>query len=296
MFQGSIPALITPMRDGAVDEAAYRSLIDWLITEGSDAVIPCGTTGESATLTEEEHERVVQACVEVTAGRVPVLAGAGSSSTAVCIRHARHAKAAGADGVMVVTPPYNKPSQEGAYQHFKAVHDAVDLPIIIYNIPARSVVDISVETMARLSDLPRIIGVKDATGDLTRPLKTRMASGPEFCQLSGEDATALPFNMAGGVGCISVTANVAPRLVSDMQRAWREGRVAEAQELQYRLMPLHESMFSDANPGPAKYALSLLGKCSAEMRQPMWPIPDAAKARVRAALDSLGLIMDRAAE
>ena len=296
MFQGSIPAMVTPMRDGAVDEAAYRSLTDWLIAEGCDAVIPCGTTGESATLTAEEHARVVELCIDVTAGRVPVMAGAGSSSTAVCIEHGLHAKKAGADAIMVVSPPYNKPSQEGLYQHFKTVHDAVDLPLFIYNIPGRSVVDISVETMARMAELPRIIGVKDATGDLTRPLKTRMAIGPDFCQLSGEDASALPFNMAGGVGCISVTANVAPRLVSDMQRAWREGRVAEAQELQYRLMPLHEAMFSDATPGPAKYALSLLGKCTAEMRQPMWPIADASRAQVRAALDSLGLIMDRAAE
>ena len=226
MFKGSLVALITPMRaDGSVDEKAYAEFVDWQIKEGTDAVVPVGTTGESPTLSHDEHKRVVEIAVEVAKGRVPVIAGAGSNSTEEAIDLARHAKQAGADATLVVTPYYNKPTQEGMYLHFKAIADAVDLPMIIYNIPPRSVVDMSVETMARLAKHKNIVGVKDATANLTRPLHTRRACGEDFCQLSGEDHTALSFNAAGGVGCISVSANVAPRLCAAMQDAWMEGRV-----------------------------------------------------------------------
>ena len=226
MFKGSLVALITPMRqDGALDEEAYAAFVDWQIREGTHGVVPVGTTGESPTLSHAEHKRVVEIAVEVAKGRVPVIAGAGSNSTEEAIDLAKHAKEAGADAILVVTPYYNKPTQEGMFLHFTAIADAVDIPMIIYNIPPRSVVDMSVETMARLAKHRNIVGVKDATANLTRPLHTRRACGPEFCQLSGEDHTALAFNAAGGVGCISVTGNVAPRLCSQMQTAWMEGRV-----------------------------------------------------------------------
>ena len=290
MFQGSLPALITPFSTGQVDAAAFKKLVEWQIQEGSDGLVPCGTTGESPTLSHEEHMRVTEMCIEVANGRVPVIAGAGSNSTDEAISLALHAKKAGADAVLVVMPYYNKPTPEGQYRHFKAVHDAAELPIIIYNIPGRSVVDMSVETMARLNELPNIVGVKDATGDLVRPIVTRNALGADFCQLSGEDATALVHLVAGGVGCISVTANVAPRLVADMQRAWRQGDMKTAMDLQFRLMPLHDAMFCESSPGPVKYAAQLLGLCSAEARLPICEISDAHKKQVKEALVGVGLL------
>ena len=291
MFKGSLVALITPMRnDGSVDEKAYAEFVDWQIKEGTHGIVPVGTTGESPTLSHNEHRRVVEIAIEVSGGRVPVIAGAGSNSTEEAIALTRHAKEAGAAAALIVTPYYNKPTQEGMFLHYTAIADAVDLPIIIYNIPPRSVVDMSVETMARLAKHRNIIGVKDATANLTRPLHTRRACGDDFCQLSGEDHTALSFNAAGGHGCISVTANVAPRLCSQMQTAWAEGRVADAMALQNRLVPLHDAMFAETSPGPVKYAASLLGKTSAHCRLPMAPIMEPTRARVKAAMAEAGLL------
>jgi 4-hydroxy-tetrahydrodipicolinate synthase len=291
MFQGSMVALITPMRaDGSVDEKAFQDLVEWQIGEGTEGLIPVGTTGESPTLSHDEHKRVVELCVEAARGRVPVIAGTGSNSTAEAIDLTRHAKKAGADACLVVTPYYNKPTQEGLYLHFKAIADAVDLPMFIYNIPPRSVIDMSVETMARLARHPNIVGVKDATANLTRPLHTRRACGEDFIQLSGEDHTALAFNAAGGVGCISVTANVAPRLCAEMQKAWREGRVREAMAIQDRLTPLHDAMFCETSPGPVKYAASLLGKTSDHCRLPLAPVAEPNRRRIREAMVSVGLL------
>jgi 4-hydroxy-tetrahydrodipicolinate synthase len=291
MFQGSMVALITPMkRDGAVDEKAFQELIDWQITEGTEGLIPVGTTGESPTLTHDEHKRVVELCVQAARGRVPVIAGAGSNSTAEAIDFAQHAKRAGADAMLVVTPYYNKPTQEGMVLHFTAIADTVDLPMFIYNIPPRSVIDMSVETMARLAKHPNIVGVKDATANLTRPLHTRRACGEDFIQLSGEDHTALAFNAAGGVGCISVTANVAPRLCAEMQRSWREGRLGEAMAIQDRLTPLHDALFAETSPGPVKYAASLLGKGTDFCRLPLAPVSEPVRRRVRDAMVTAGLL------
>ena len=290
MFQGSFVALITPLKDGKVDEGAFRAFVDWQVEEGTDGLIPCGTTGESATLSHDEHMRVIEVCLEVADGRLPVVAGTGSNSTEEAIMLTRHAKEAGADGALVVTPYYNKPTQEGLYRHYKAIHDAADLPILIYNIPGRCVIDMSVETMARIAGLPRIVGVKDATADLTRPLRTRMTIGSDFCQMSGEDATAIPFLAAGGHGCISVTANVAPRMCANMHRACRDGELTTTMTLQDRLMPLHLALFCESSPGPVKYAASLLGKCSAETRLPICEIADASKARVKDAMVGAGLL------
>lgn len=291
MFKGSLVALITPMReDGSVDEKAYAALVDWQIAEGTDGLVPVGTTGESPTLSHEEHRRVVAIAIEVAHGRVPVIAGAGSNSTEEAIALTRHAKEAGADAALVVTPYYNKPTQEGLYLHYTAIADAVDLPIIIYNIPPRSVVDMSVETMGRLAKHRNIVGVKDATASLIRPLHTLRACGPDFCQLSGEDHTALAFNAAGGVGCISVTANVAPRLCSEMQSAWAEGRVKQAVTVQNRLVPLHDALFAESSPGPVKYAASLLSKTSERCRLPLAPITEPTRARVKAAMTEVGLL------
>jgi 4-hydroxy-tetrahydrodipicolinate synthase len=291
MFKGSLVALITPMREnGSVDEKAYAEFVDWQIKEGTHGVVPVGTTGESPTLSHAEHRRVVEIAIEVAKGRIPVIAGAGSNSTEEAIALTRHAKEAGADAALVVTPYYNKPTQEGMFLHYMAIADAVDLPVIIYNIPPRSVVDMSVETMARLAKHPNIIGVKDATANLTRPLHTRRACGDLFCQLSGEDHTALSFNAAGGHGCISVTANVAPRLCSEMQIAWAEGRVADAMGLQNRLLPLHDALFSETSPGPVKYAASLLGKTSERCRLPLAPIMEPTRARLKAAMAEVGLL------
>jgi 4-hydroxy-tetrahydrodipicolinate synthase len=294
MFRGSIVALITPFRAGKIDEKAFQNLVEWQIAQGTNGLVPCGTTGESPTLSHKEHMRVVELCVEVAKGRVPVIAGTGSNSTEEAINFARHAKQAGADGQLVVTPYYNKPTQEGLYRHYKALHDAVDLPMIIYNIPPRSVVDMTVETMARLAKLPGVVGVKDATADLARPAKTRLAIGPKFIQLSGEDATAVPFLAQGGHGCISVTANVAPKECALMHAAWAAGDMARVSELNDLLMPLHFALFVESSPGPVKYAASLLGLCGAETRLPLCEIADASKSRVEEAMRQTGLIAERA--
>lgn len=291
MFKGSLVALITPMRnDGAVDEKAYADFVDWQIKEGTTGLVAVGTTGESPTLSHAEHRRVVEIAIEVSNGRVPVIAGAGSNSTEEAIALTRHAKEAGADAALIVTPYYNKPTQEGMFLHYSAIADAVDLPIIIYNIPTRSVVDMTVETMARLAKHRNIVGVKDSTASLTRPLHTRRACGDDFCQLSGEDHTALAFYAAGGHGCIGVTANVAPRLCGEMHVAWAEGRVKDAMDIQNRLVPLHDALFSETSPGPVKYAASLMGKTSDRCRLPLAPIMQPTRDRVKAAMTEVGLL------
>lgn len=289
-IRGSMPALVTPMKDGAVDEDALRALVDWQIAEGSHGLVPVGTTGESPTLSHAEHERVIQIVVEQAAGRVPVIAGAGSNNTAEGVRLVQHAEKVGADAALVVTPYYNKPTQEGLYLHFQALHDCCELPIIIYNIPGRSVIDMSVETMGRLSELPRIVGVKDATGDVVRVSKQRARSGKDFIQLSGEDASALGFNAHGGVGCISVTANVAPRLCAEFQEATLAGDWARALELQDRLMPLHTAIFLEPGLAGAKYGLSVLDHCQNEVRLPLVPVSKPVEGEIRAAMVHAGLI------
>ena len=290
MYTGSIPALITPFTEDGIDGDAFQSFVDWQIKEGSNGVVPCGTTGESPTLSHDEHERVIELCVEATAGRVPVIAGAGSNSTAEAIRFSKHAEAVGADALLVVTPYYNKPTQEGLFAHYQAIHDACGLPIIIYNIPGRSVIDMSIDTMARLAELPRITGVKDATNDLARPLNVRHRIGRFFNQLSGEDATATAFLAQGGHGCISVTANVAPALCARMQSAWAEGNIATMIELRDRLAPLHAALFTETSPGPVKYAASLLGRCDERMRLPLVPIKDSTRRQVEDAMRFAGLL------
>jgi 4-hydroxy-tetrahydrodipicolinate synthase len=296
MFTGSFTALITPFRHGELDEAAFRRLVEWQISEGTHGLVPVGTTGESPTLSHAEHKRIVELTVEIANKRVPVIAGAGSNATREAIDFARHAAKVGADAVLVVTPYYNKPTQEGLYQHFKAINDAVDIPIVIYNIPGRSVVDMSVDTMARCFALKNVVGVKDATANLTRASQQRAAMGPKLNMLSGEDATALGFMAHGGTGCISVTSNVAPRLCADFQNACLKGDFKTALALQDRLMPLHDALFCEANPGPVKYAASRLGLCEAETRLPLVPIAEASKKIVDAALTSVGLIPAKAAE
>lgn len=291
MFKGSLVALITPMReDGTVDEAAFQTFVEWQIDQGTAGIVPVGTTGESPTLDHAEHKRIVEMAVEVAHGRVPVIAGAGSNSTAEAIELTRHAKQAGATAALIVTPYYNRPTQEGMYLHFSTIADAVDLPIVIYNIPPRSVVDMSVETMARLARHNNIIGVKDATANLARPLHTRAAIGPDFCQLSGEDHTALSFLAAGGHGCISVTANVAPRLCAEMHQAWSDGDIDSAMAIQDRLVPLHDSLFAESSPGPVKFAASLLGHGTAHCRLPLAPIAESSKTRVQQAMQRIGLL------
>ncbi|HHW33491.1 MAG TPA: 4-hydroxy-tetrahydrodipicolinate synthase [Paracoccus solventivorans] len=291
MFQGSLPAMVTPLTDkGAVDWSALEQLVDWLIEQGSNGLVPVGTTGESPTLTHDEHREVVEAVVRHAAGRVPVIAGAGSNNTQEAIELARHACEVGADGLLIVTPYYNKPTQAGLIAHFTAVHDATDRPIIIYNIPGRSVVDMTPETMGELAKLPRIAGVKDATGRLERVSCQRITCGTDFIQLSGEDATAHGFNAQGGVGCISVTANVAPALVAQMQAACRAGDYAEALRLQDLLMPLHIAIFLEPGLVGAKYALSRLGRCGETVRLPLVPLTDATRARIDAAMAHAGLI------
>jgi 4-hydroxy-tetrahydrodipicolinate synthase len=291
MFSGSMVALVTPMHeDGGIDEDAFARLIEWQIAEGTHAIVPVGTTGESPTLTHDEHKRVVELAIEVARRRIPVIAGAGSNATAEAIGLARHAKAAGADAVLVVTPYYNKPTQDGLLRHYTAIADAVDIPLIIYNIPGRSVIDMSVETMGRLAKHKNIIGVKDATANLTRPLHTTRACGKDFVQLSGEDHTAVAYLASGGHGCISVTANVAPRLCAQMHEAWQRGDVAQAMNIQARLVPLHDAMFVESNPGPVKYAAALLGFGTATSRLPLAPVSASTAAQVRAAMVEVGLL------
>jgi 4-hydroxy-tetrahydrodipicolinate synthase len=283
--------LITPFKNGEVDETAFRKLVAWQIKEGSHGLVPVGTTGESPTLTPAEHKRVVEICIEEANGKVPVIAGTGSNSTAEAIDYTVHAKEAGADAALVVVPYYNKPTQEGIYAHFKAIAEAVDIPIFVYNVPGRTVANISVETLARLAkDFANIVGTKDASADLTRPSRQRLASGEKFIQLSGEDGTALGFNAHGGVGCISVTANVAPRLCSEFQEATLKGDYLKALKLQDRLMPLHHALFVETSPSPVKYAASLLGLCEAEARLPMVPVGDTTRKVVRDAMVHAGLL------
>ncbi|MBZ8131898.1 4-hydroxy-tetrahydrodipicolinate synthase [Afifella sp. IM 167] len=291
MFKGSIPALVTPMRDGEVDEDAFCGFLSWQLEEGSHGVVPVGTTGESPTLSHAEHKRVVELTVELVAGRVPVIAGAGSNNTREAIELAEHAEKAGADAVLVVTPYYNKPSQKGMYAHFKAVADAISLPLIIYNIPPRSVVDMSVETMKALfEDCENIVGVKDATANLGRVSLQRQAIGESFNQLSGEDPTALGFMAHGGHGCISVTANVAPKLCAEFQEACMAGDFAAALSYQDRLMPLHRALFLEPSPAPTKYALSILGKMSEEVRSPITTVGEETQREVKDALRHAGLL------
>jgi 4-hydroxy-tetrahydrodipicolinate synthase len=290
MVKGSIVALITPFRNGALDERGFQDFVEWQIDQGTQGLVPCGTTGESPTLSHAEHNRVVELCVETAKKRVPVIAGTGSNCTAEAIALTRHAKEAGADAALIVCPYYNRPTQEGLYQHFKAIADAVDLPIIIYNIPVRSAVDMSVATMARLAKLPNIVGVKDATNDLARPLRTRQAIGTGFRMLSGEDVTALAFNAQGGVGCISVTANVAPRACADMQDAWAKGDIERATRINDRLAPLHDALFCETSPAPVKFGTSLLGKSTPDVRLPLVPASPEAQDRMRQAMRSAGVL------
>jgi 4-hydroxy-tetrahydrodipicolinate synthase len=289
-FRGSFTALVTPFKNGAVDENAFRSLVDWQVAEGTRGLVPVGTTGESPTLSHEEHKLVVEWCVGQAKGRVPVVAGAGSNSTREAVELSQHAEQAGANAVLVVTPYYNKPTQEGLYQHYKAISDSIGIPIIIYNIPSRSVIDMSVDTMKRLFALRNIAGVKDATASMVRVSQQRAELGEDFNQLSGEDATALGFMAHGGHGCISVTSNVAPRLCAEFQSACLRGDYRAALMLQDKLMPVHTALFLETNPAPVKYALSLLGRCAETVRQPLVAITEKTKAAVRDAMVHAGLI------
>ncbi len=290
LFRGSYVALVTPFSNGVIDEAAFRKLVSWQIDQGTNGLIPVGTTGESPTLSHDEHKQVVELCIDEAAGRVPVIAGAGSNATAEAVDFVRHASQAGADAVLVVTPYYNKPTQNGLMRHYEAVADASDVPVVIYDIPGRSVVSMDVDTMVALAEHDNITGVKDSSQDLSRPTMLANAIGPGFSMLSGEDGTALPFRAAGGHGCISVTANIAPRLLSDMHAAWDKGDIADAMAINARLMPLHSAMFCETSPGPVKYAASLLGMGSADMRLPMTSISDASKQTVKQIMQQLELI------
>jgi 4-hydroxy-tetrahydrodipicolinate synthase len=292
MFSGSIPALVTPFRDGPLDEEAFRVFVDWQIAEGSAALVPCGTTGESATMTVEEHNRVVAICVDQAKGRVPVIAGCGSNDTKIALEHMYAAQGAGADAALVVAPYYNKPNQEGVYRHFAYLAERCDLPIVLYNVPSRTITDIGVPVMHRLAEeFQSVVGVKDATGNLGRVTAQRLACGPDFCQLSGNDETALGFMAMGGTGCISVTANVAPRLCAEFQAACTSGDWARAIEYQDKLYPLHDALFSDSSPGPVKYALSRVRPdMPAEVRLPItWP-SESSRAAVDRALEIAGLV------
>ena len=290
MFRGSITALITPFKKGKIDEQAFQDFVNWQITEGSHGLVPCGTTGESPTLSHEEHRRVVELCVEVANKRVPVIAGTGSNSTDEAIELTKHAKQAGADGALIVTPYYNKPTQEGLVLHYLAIANAVDIPILIYNIPGRCVIDMSVETMAKLAEHDNIVGVKDATNDLARPQKLKQLVDDDFCQLSGEDSTAIGFLAQGGVGCISVTANAAPRLCAQLQDSWHLGTYEDAFRVRDILSPLHDAMFVETNPAPVKFAASLLGKCAPDVRLPLAPLKIKSKARIEEAMRAAGLL------
>ena len=289
-FRGSFTALVTPFKNGALDEAAFRKFVNWQIAEGTQGLVPVGTTGESPTVSHDEHKRIVEWCIEEAKGRVPVVAGAGSNSTKEAIELAQHAEKAGANAVLVVTPYYNRPTQEGLYQHFKAINDAIGIPIFIYNIPGRSVIDMSVETMARLYQLDRIAGVKDATASMVRVSQQRAVLGEDFNQLSGEDATILGYMAHGGHGCISVTSNVAPRLCAEFHQAWQRGDAAAALAVHDKLMPLHTNLFMESNPAPIKYALSLLGKMDQTLRLPMVPVSEPTQIAVRSAMVHAGLI------
>jgi 4-hydroxy-tetrahydrodipicolinate synthase len=290
MFSGSITALVTPFTGDRIDEDAFQRLVEWQVEQGSNGLVPCGTTGESPTLSHDEHERVIRLCVEAAAGRVPVIAGTGSNATEEAVSLSRSAQASGADAILVVTPYYNKPAQEGLYQHYKKIHESVKIPIIIYNIPGRTGIDMAVETMARLAALPGIVGVKDATNDLARPCRTRLAIGPDFCQLSGEDATAAAFLIQGGHGCISVTANVFPSGSAALQAAWRGGDIAAVTRWIDRLTPLNTALFLETNPGPVKYALSRLGISSPALRLPLVDISPATRDAVDAAMRHAGIL------
>lgn len=289
-FRGSFTALVTPFKDGELDERAFRDLVEWQIAEGTHGLVPMGTTGECPTVSHDEHKAVVEWCIDQAKGRVPVIAGAGSNSTREAIELAQHAEKAGADGVLVVAPYYNKPGQEGLYRHFKAINDAINIPIVMYNIPGRSVIDISVETMTRLFALKNVVGVKDATANLARASAQREAMGPEFIQLSGEDATALGFMAHGGDGCISVTSNVAPRLCSEFQTACLAGDFGQALKVQDRLYPLHASLFLENSPAPTKFGLNLLGRMDEELRLPLAPCGEATRGKVRDAMVHAGLL------
>jgi 4-hydroxy-tetrahydrodipicolinate synthase len=291
MFSGSIPALVTPFRDGLIDESAFRRLVDWQIAQGSSALVPCGTTGESATLSYDEHYRIIEICIQQAAGRVPIIAGCGSNDTATAVRHMEFSKAAGAAAALVVAPYYNRPNQEGIYAHYAHLASQNDLPIIVYNVPARTVTDIQPETLARLSKIPTIVGVKDASGVISRVTAHRLGCGTEFCQLSGNDDMALAFNALGGVGCISVTANVAPKLCAEFQQAFANGDIAQAKRINDRLFPLHTALFTDASPGPVKYALTrVFEDISEDMRLPLTPCSAASRKAVDEALAIAGLI------
>lgn len=289
MFKGSIPALITPLKNGEIDWPAFDRFVEWQVEQGSHGVVPCGTTGESPTLSHDEHKAIVERCVQVVKKRVPVIAGTGSNSTKEAIDFTAHAKEAGADAALIVTPYYNKPTQEGLYQHYKAINDAVKLPVIIYNIPGRSVVEMSVETMARLAKLPNIIGVKDSTEDLARPVETRLKIGPDFLQLSGEDGTAAAFLAQGGHGCISVVANVAPALCAQMQEAWMNDECEKFEKLRDLLFPLGKGLFCETSPAPVKYAVSKLGFCTDEVRLPLVKASENARKIVDEAMAHAGI-------
>ena len=287
MFKGSITALITPLKNGKVDEKAFQDFVEWQINQGTHGLVPCGTTGESPTLTHEEHERVIDLCIESANGKVPVIAGTGSNSTDEAISLTKFSKESGADAALVVTPYYNKPTQEGLYHHFKAINDNCDLPIIIYNIPGRSVVDINIKTMKKLAKLKNIIGVKDSSNDLTRPLLTTKSIKKKFCQVSGEDATVVPFLSQGGHGCISVTANIAPKMCSDLHNAWQKGNFKKVQFLNSFLFPLHNALFLETSPGPVKYAASILKICSSELRLPLVNVASSTKKEIKSVLNKL---------
>ncbi|WP_158813181.1 4-hydroxy-tetrahydrodipicolinate synthase [Methylocapsa sp. S129] len=289
-FHGSMPALVTPFKDGKIDEQSFRALIDWQITAGSHGLVPVGTTGEGPTLSHEEHRRAVDICIDEARGRVPVIAGAGSNNTHEAVELARHAEKVGADAVLVVTPYYNKPTQEGLYRHFKAINESIDIPIIIYNIPSRSVIDMSVETMKRVFELKNVVGVKDATGNVGRISQQRQAMGPGFIQLSGDDITALACMAAGAHGCISVVANVAPALCAELMEAVFKGDYSHALRIQDRLTPLHQAIFVEPGVAGAKYALSVLGRARNEMRLPLVPVTESAEALIRRALVHAGLL------
>jgi len=290
MFQGSIPALITPFKNGKIDYESFYKIIEWSLSEGSHGFVPCGTTGESPTLSHQEHIKVVDECVRIVDKRVPVIAGTGSNNTVEAIEFTNHAEKSGADAALVVTPYYNKPTQEGLQAHFKKIAESTSLPIIIYNIPARSVVDMTIDTMSVLSKISNIVGVKDATNDLFRPLLTQTKIQKDFCYLSGEDGTALAYLAQGGQGCISVTANIAPKLCSDMQNLWRERKINLAQDINIKLSKIHHVLFIESSPGPVKYAAELLNLCSAETRLPLISIKDSTKALVKECLVEIGLI------